>query len=266
MIWAAFALMTVLAVLGALAPLWRRRSGREGRARAIEFDKAQRAEIDRDVARGQLPAGEAAGARVEAARRLIAAGEGAKIEGAKIIAGEGDVRDALRARAAGLTILAIVPVVAFGFYVKLGSPGLPDQPILARAADSAPSDDLGAALAKIEAHLRADPNDGRGFKVIAPVYMRLGRFEEAAKAYAAVLRVLGEDASTLADYGEALTAAAGGTVTAPALVAFEQALAKQGDMARARYYVGLAVEQGGDKSKAIGLYQQLIHEAPVNAP
>src|SRR5471032_2917384 len=117
MIWAAFALMTVLAVLGALAPLWRRRSGREGRARAIEFHKAQLAEIDRDVARGQLPAGEAAGARVEAARRLIAASEGAKIS-----AGEGDGRDSFRARAAGLTILAIVPVVAFGFYVKLGSP------------------------------------------------------------------------------------------------------------------------------------------------
>jgi cytochrome c-type biogenesis protein CcmH len=261
MIWAAFALMTIVAVLGALAPLWRGRSGREGRARAIEFHKAQLAEIDRDVARGQLPAGEAAGARAEAARRLIAASEDANIA-----AEQGDGRGSFRAPAAGLAILAIVPAVAFGLYVNLGSPGLPDQPILARAANPAPSDDLGAALAKIEAHLRADPNDGRGFKVIAPVYMRLGRFEDAAKAYAAVLRVLGEDSSTLADYGEALTAAAGGTVTAPARVAFEQALAKQADLARARYYVGLAAEQSGDRSKAVELYQQLIHDAPLNAP
>jgi cytochrome c-type biogenesis protein CcmH len=260
MLWVAFALMTGAAVLCALWPLSRGRSAPEGQARAIAFHKAQLAEIDRDVERGQLPPSEAAGARAEAARRLIAASEAAKTA-----AGADSGRPRFRRRAAALIIFVIVPAVTLGLYSRFGSPNLPDQPILARA-DSAGAGDLDAALAKIEAHLIADPNDGRGFAVVAPVYMRLSRFDEAAKAYEAALRLQGEDAHMRADYGEALTAAAGGIVTAQARAAFERALAKQDDLPKARYYVGLAAEQDGDKPKAIALYQKLLDDGPAGAP
>ncbi|WP_158818701.1 c-type cytochrome biogenesis protein CcmI [Methylocapsa sp. S129] len=260
MLWVAFALMTGAAILCALWPLSRRRSGPEGQARAIAFHKAQLAEIDRDVERGQLPPSEAAGARAEAARRLIAASDVAKTT-----AGAGDGRASLRARAAVVIVFVAIPLVTFGLYLKLGSPNLPDQPILARAG-AAGNGDLGAALAKIEAHLIADPNDGRGFKVIAPVYMRLGRFDDAAKAFGEALRLLGEDAPMRADYGEALTAAAGGIVTAQARAAFEQALTDRGDLPKARYYIGLAAEQDGDKPKATAIYQKLLADGPAGAP
>jgi cytochrome c-type biogenesis protein CcmH len=260
MLWVAFGLMTGAAVLGALWPLSRRRTAPEGQARAIAFHKAQLAEIDRDVARGQLPPSEAAGARAEAARRLIAASDAAKAAAA------GDGRDSARARAAVIIVVVAVPIVALGLYARLGRPDLPDQPILARAADAAQIGDIGAVLAKIEAHLLAHPDDGRGFAVIAPVYMRLSRFDEAAKAYAAALRLLGEDAEMRADYGEALTAVAGGIVTAEARAAFEQALAKQSDLPKARYYIGLAAEQEGDKPKATAIYQKLMADGPADAP
>jgi cytochrome c-type biogenesis protein CcmH len=260
MLWVAFALMTGAAILCALWPLSRRRSGLEGQARAIAFHKAQLAEIERDVERGQLPPAEAAGARAEAARRLIAASDAAK-------AGQsaGDERGSVRARAAVVIVFVVIPAVTFGLYFRLGSPGLPDRPILARAADPAAINDLGAALAKIEAHLIADPGDGRGFKVVAPVYMRLGRFEEAARAYREALRLLGEDAPTRADYGEALTAAAGGVVTAEARAAFETALTDRGDLPKARYYIGLAAEQEGDKPKATAI-SELLADGPGDAP
>ena len=260
MLWVAFALMTGAAILCALWPLSRRRSGSEGEARAIAFHKAQLADIDRDVERGQLPPGEAAGARAEAARRLIAASDAVK---ASQRAGDG--RGSIRARAAVVIVFLVIPAVTFGLYFRLGSPGLPDQPIVARAADPVAINDLGAALAKIEAHLIANPGDGRGFKVVAPVYMRLGRFEEAARAYGEALRLLGEDAATRADYGEALTAAAGGIVTAQARAAFEQALADRSDLPKARYYIGLAAEQEGDRPKAIAIYQKLLADGPADA-
>jgi cytochrome c-type biogenesis protein CcmH len=258
MLWVAFALMTGAAILCALWPLSRRRSAPEGQARAVAFHKAQLAEIDRDVARGQLPPGEAAGARAEAARRLIAASDAAA-------ATPGADGAQARRRGAVVVIFLVVLAVTLGLYSRFGSPNLPDQPILARAADFANTGDLGAALAKIEAHLIADPNDGRGFAVVAPVYMRLSRFDEAAKAYEAALRLQGDDARMRADYGEALTAAAGGVVTAQARAAFEQALAKQGDLPKARYYIGLAAEQDGDKPKAIALYRKLLDDAPASA-
>jgi cytochrome c-type biogenesis protein CcmH len=244
MLWVAFALMTGAAILCALWPLSRRRSAPEGQARIIAFHRAQLDEIDRDVARGQLPPGEAAGARAEAARRLIAES---------------------RRRIAVILIFILVPAITFGLYSRLGSPNLPDQPLLARLGNSGGGTDLETALAKIEAHLIADPADGRGFEVVAPVYMHLSRFDEAAKAYEAALRLLGENAERRADYGEALTAGAGGIVTAQARAAFEQALADEADLPKAHYYLGLAAEQEGDKPKAIAIYQKMLAGAPPDA-
>jgi len=261
MLWVAFALMTGAAVLCAIWPLSRRRSGAEGQTRAIAFHRAQLAEIERDVERGQLPPGEAAGARAEAARRLIAASDAVGIAAAP-----DDGRAGPRRRAAVVMVLAMVPAVSLGLYWRLGSPDLPDAPLSARAAKPGQGEDLAAALAKVEAHLNADPHDGRGFQVIAPVYMRMGRYEEAARAYERALLLLGEDAEMRADDGEALTAAAGGVVTAGARAAFERALATQADLPKARFYLGLAAEQEGDKDRAGELYRRLISDGPADAP
>ena len=63
--------------------------------------------------------------------------------------------------------------------------------------------------------------------MIAPVYMRLERYEDAARAYSEALRLLGEDGARRAAYGEALVAAAGGVVTDNAREAFMKALADE---------------------------------------
>jgi cytochrome c-type biogenesis protein CcmH len=259
MIWVVFALMTGAALLCALWPLTRRRAAPEGAARSVAFYKAQLEEIERDVARGQLPEGEAAGARVEAARRLIAAGERAKA----VAAAEGG---GPRRAIAALVILIGVPLVALGFYARYGAPAEPDEPILARLNDPSRADDLSAGVAKIEAHLIAHPDDGLGFKVIAPAYMRLARYDEAVKAFSEALRLIGDNPETRADYGEAQVAAAGGIVTANARAAFQQALAGKPDLPKARYYAALAAEQDGNKSLAADLYEKLLADSPRGAP
>jgi cytochrome c-type biogenesis protein CcmH len=69
--------------------------------------------------------------------------------------------------------------------------------------------------------------------------MRLERFSDAAHAYAEALRILGEDPSRRAGYGEALVAVAGGVVTGEARRAFDRALAEQPGQPQARFYVAL---------------------------
>jgi cytochrome c-type biogenesis protein CcmH len=259
MLWLVLAGMTGLAVLAALWPLaFRRRSGADA-ASEVAFYKAQLGEIERDVERGQLPAEEAAGARAEAARRLIAASAAAPLE-----CGAGEA-PALRRIAAAL-ILIVIPVVALSLYADLGRPDLPDAPLAGRAADVRSAQGLEAAIARVEAHLAASPDDGRGWAAIAPVYMRLGRFEDAVNAFGESLRLNGESAARRADYGEALVGAAGGVVTADARAAFDKALAEQPGLPAARFYLGLAAEQDGDKPKAIAIYRGLLSEAPAKAP
>ena len=112
-------------------------------------------------------------------------------------------------------------------------------------------------MAAVEARLTAKPDDGKGWAVIAPVYMRLERYADAAHAYAEALRLLGEDPLRRAAYGEALVAAAGGVVTDEARQAFDRALAEQPGQPQARFYLALAAEQDGKKADAIRDYEQL---------
>ena len=102
--------------------------------------------------------------------------------------------------------------------------------------------------------------------MIAPVYMRLERYEDAARAYSEALRLLGEDAARRAAYGEALVAAAGGVVTDKAREAFEKALAEEPGQPQARFYLALAAEQDGKTDEAIRAYEALVADAPPDAP
>ncbi len=100
---------------------------------------------------------------------------------------------------------------------------------------------------RIELHLASNPNDARGFEVIAPAYMRLGRFQDAAFAYRRVIAISGETAERLSDLGEALIAAQkNGIVSAEPRNAFLKAVALDPSFAKARFYIALAAEQDGD--------------------
>ncbi len=106
----------------------------------------------------------------------------------------------------------------------LGSPDLPGQPLAARRDAPPEQRSIAELVGQVEAHLEQNPEDGRGWEVIGPVYMRLGRYDDAVKARRNALRLLGATAEREADLGEALTGAANGIVTAEAKAAFERAL------------------------------------------
>ena len=259
MLWLILAVMTGLAVLAALWPLAFRRTPAAGEASEVAFYRAQLAEIERDVERGQLPRDEAASARAEAGRRLIAAGATPPDPSSK--------SDSLRRRrAASALILIALPAIALGFYSYFGRPDLPDAPLAERKADTSSPEALEAAIAKIEAHLASSPDDARGWAVLAPVYMRLGRFDDAVAAYRQLLRLKGESGELRAMYGEALVAAAGGVVNSDARVAFEKALADTPGLPMARFYLALAAEQDGDTKGATQSYEALLPEAGGSAP
>jgi cytochrome c-type biogenesis protein CcmH len=260
MLWFAVAAMTVLASLGALWPLALRRQGRGGEAASeAAFYKAQLGEISRDVERGLLPEAEAAGARAETGRRLIAASAAASVDAAP-------ARSRAARRVAAAAIVVAAPLIALPLYLALGRPDLPDAPLAERNAALRGRDTIESAIARIERHLAAAPDDGRGWALVAPVYMRVGRYDDAVNAFARALRLNGEDALLRLGYGEALVGAAGGVVTADARAAFDKALAEKPGLPAARFYLGLAAEQDGDKAKAIALYQALLDGAPPEAP
>ena len=75
-----------------------------------------------------------------------------------------------------------------------------------------------------------------------------------------------DDPEALSALGEALTLEADGTVTPPAVEAFNKALANQPDDPRALYYLGLHEAQSGDSRAALARWRALLAKSPTDAP
>jgi cytochrome c-type biogenesis protein CcmH len=256
-LWFVFALMTVAAIFAVLWPLGRAGGGqREGSEVAVYRD--QLAEIERDLAGGLIAAPEAEAARVEIGRRLLAA---ASTEPAP------DGQSSLKwRRAAAVLALVGLPLVAIGVYASLGSPRLHDFPLAQRDRAPGMAQSLENMVTQVEQHLEKHPTDGRGWNVLGPVLQRLGRYDDAVRAYRNSLTYNGESAERRSDLGEALSAAAGGVVTAEAKAEFERAHALSADEPKANYFLGLAAEQDGRKDDAASIWRTLLARAPADAP
>jgi cytochrome c-type biogenesis protein CcmH len=257
-LWLIFAAMTATAMLAVLLPLRRRAPARSGSDVAVYRDQLE--EIDRDRAAGLVGAGEAEAARVEISRRLIAAA-------APVEAGRGDAPVEARwgRRAAVLAGVVMLPLGSAGLYLALGSPGVPSEPLASRSVAAPASTSIAAMVAQVEAHLVKNPEDGRGWEVLAPVYLRTGRFDDAVKARRNALRLLGPTAVREADLGQAMVAAADGVVTADARAAFDRAAALDPGDVMARYFLGLAAEQEGKRAEAAAIWRKLLADAPPGA-
>jgi cytochrome c-type biogenesis protein CcmH len=258
-LWFGVALMTAAAVWAVLWPLARRGSDLRGGSDVAVY-RDQLAEIERDRAAGLIAENEAAGAQVEVSRRLIAAADAQAPPPA----------DAVSAtwprRSVAVAALILLPLGAAALYVALGSPSLPDQPLAARLAGARGNPSIDTLITQVEDHLTRHPEDGRGWEVIAPVYLRLGRFEEAVKARRNAVKLNGATAERESALGEALVFAANGVVTAEAKAAFERAIALDANGVQARYFLGLAAEQDGDRTQAAATWRALIAAAPPDAP
>jgi cytochrome c-type biogenesis protein CcmH len=267
-LWFIFALMTAAAILAVMRPLGRRKPVAGGGSDVVVY-KDQLEEIDRDRAAGLIGDAEAEAARLEISRRLLAAAGAADDQAAKrankaetaAVPGSNRLR-----RLAAAAVLLILPFGVPGLYAALGSPDLPGEPAFARAKTPRGQESIASLVGQVEEHLARYPNDGAGWEVVAPVYMRLGRFEDAVTARRKAIELNGETADREADLGEAQAAAANGVVTAAAKAAFERSIARDPHEAKARYFLGLAAEQDGKAEEAVSIWRSLLAEAPAGAP
>jgi cytochrome c-type biogenesis protein CcmH len=256
LLWSIFALMTAVAILSVLWPLSRAVEAQGGSDIAVYRDQLE--EVDRDHKAGLIGEAEAQAARVEVSRRLITAAD--RTEHSVPIGSS-----LWRRRTAALAAIVLVPVVASALYLANGSPQLPGQPLEARLRAVHRDTSIAALVSQAEAHLERSPDDARGYEVLAPVYLRLGRFADAVNARRKLIALSGESGERQSDLGEALVAEANGLVTAEAKSAFERALTLEPDELKARFYLGMAAEQDGDRAKAAAIWREMIDKAPAGA-
>ncbi|WP_095203171.1 c-type cytochrome biogenesis protein CcmI [Mesorhizobium carmichaelinearum] len=259
--WVIAAILTLGASLAVLLPL---AGGAKGASSSGEHDlevyRDQLSELDRDAARGLIQPAEAAEARAEIARRIL------RLDNADT-AGKASARPAsVTARLVATVAVLAVPLVSWGVYSRIGSPDLPAQPLSERLAKNPADSSVDELVARAEAHLAANPSDGRGWDVLAPVYLRMQRFSDAVTAYRNAIRLDGDSAVRQAGLGEAIAGAAGGIVSADAQDAFEAALKLDPANAKASFYLAMALAQEGRNKDAVTAWQAMLGTLPPDSP
>jgi cytochrome c-type biogenesis protein CcmH len=259
-LWLILALMTAAAIFAVIWPLAQNsKAARSGTDVAVYRDQLD--EVERDLAAGSISKTEAEAARVEISRRLLAAADTAEARPSLVTPATAWYR-----RTGIVAAILLLPVGAAGLYLRIGSPGLASEAFIAqRNEQSNRQAGIENLVAKVEEHLQNNPKDGRGWEVLAPVYMQIGRYSDAVDAWRNALKFLGENADRQANLGEALMAQANGVVNAEAQAAFTRAAALDGTTVSARYYLGVAAEQDGRRADAAKIWRDLISDAPAGA-
>ena len=182
------ALLATVTVGVLLIPLLRAKQETTGRLDGeLAIYRDQLAEIERERAAGTLPESEAAAARIEVERRILAAGDHAPRRTRA-------QADATLHKFLPPALALVIPLLALGLYLQTGRPGLPAAPFAAGRQPPAATDEplsVEKLLAAARARLAAQPDDPEALSAL----------------------------------GEALTLEADGTVTRPAVDAFSKALA-----------------------------------------
>ena len=259
-LWSIFALMTLAAVFAVWWPLARRqRLARSGSDVAVYRDQLE--EIDRDEAASLIGNVEADAARVEVSRRLIAAAETAKAASAVAVpVAAGKYRWATLSAA-----ITLIPLGAGVTYLSLGSPNLVPVSMNAATSGQPLPGGIENTVAEVETYLESNPKNGRGWELLAPVYLRLGRFDDAVRARRNALEIFGPDAARLGDLGEAIVMASNGVVTPEAKGLFERANATDPEDVMAQYYLGLNAKQEGRRDEAVKRWTALVSGAREGA-
>ena len=259
-LWLILAVMTLAAVAAVWWPLARRqKSVRSGSDVAVYRDQLD--EIDRDEAASLIGSVEAEAARVEVSRRLIAAAEAAKVVSA--VAAPAPARSYRWATLAAAII--VLPLGAGLVYRSLGSPNLVPVSMNAEASGKQLPEGIEQTVAEVEKYLEANPKNGRGWELLAPVYLRLGRFDDAVRARRNALEIFGPDAARLGDLGEAIVVASNGVVIPEAKSLFERANAADPEDVMAQYYLGLNAKQEGRRDEAVKRWTALVSSAGEGA-
>lgn len=265
LLWVSFAILTAAVVAYLLRPL-RQAQGpaavaSEAADVAVYRDQLKELEAERE--RGLIAASEIENARAEIARRLIKrAGSEASVA-VEAKAGTGNVASTRRIYAG---VAALLPVLGVVLYLAMGSPHLPAQPFAARDAGPDGEAAIAGLIQRVEERLRDHPEDGKGWDVIAPIYLRLGRYPEAAHAFAEANRLEGESERRLLGFAESTLLAESGVVTEPVRAAALRVLKIDPTRVQPRVWLALAREQDGDLAGAAADYRALLSGAPDDAP
>jgi cytochrome c-type biogenesis protein CcmH len=263
--WSLAVLLVVVIVAVLVWPLLRERrvaTAPDADAAAIAVYRDQRRALDDECAEGALTTEERDAAVAELARRLgdeVTAGRNAKPAR----------RDDRRAWSVAIALALVIPTAAALLYARLGNPGA-GAPAVAGAASGGDAHEMSdaqiaAMVDSLAQRLKSRPDDAHGWVLLARSYVALGRFAEAADAYAHAVAVVSDDAGLLADYADALAMAQGRRLAGQPAALAQRALAIDPNQRKALALAATAAMEARDLEGALGYWRRLLAQFPESS-
>ncbi len=174
-------------------------------------------------------------------------------------------------RLVGLSATAVVALAVAG-YAAFGSPSLPSAGAPGSAAVAAGSaapqlseQEFIAAVEKLAARMKEEPNNGEGWGLLARSYVRLGKHADAVPAFAQAVAIVGDDPSLLVDYADALAMTRGRVLEGEPLALVDRALKSDPDNGKALALSGTAAFNRKDYKLAVQQWERLARVSPPDS-
>lgn len=259
--------MTAIALAWVLLPLLRSRpriDNNSVRAANLSILGDQRAELERDLANGTISPAQHAHARTELERRVLEEpGEDAAAPRAETGAGTAARRAVARGGLSGaLSVGVLIPLGALGLYLWLGEPAGLQPQLRAQSAEHVTPDQVDEMVARLAERLAKNPDDPRGWMMLARSYLVMQRMPEAAAAYAKAAEKITDDASLYADYADALAMAQGRNLEGKPLELVDRALKIDPNQPKALAMAGTAALYRKDFAGALRYWEKLLPLLP----
>jgi cytochrome c-type biogenesis protein CcmH len=183
-----------------------------------------------------------------------------------------------------VSFLALLPLAVMGIYALVGKPsGLSFQPTALAEQRQAPSTptadsasapaanttdaktgiDLSKAAEGLQERLKANPDDGEGWRLLGRTYMELGEPAKAADALKNAVAKLAPEADLFVQYGEAIGLAARPGLPPPeAEKAIDQGLALNPSHQNGLWLKGIYRRLDNDANGAVKAWESLMAQMP----
>jgi cytochrome c-type biogenesis protein CcmH len=217
----------------------------------VSIYRDQLRELETDLAAGTLAQADYERARAELEARLME-----------------DVREpdaVAQARPAGrgmaLALGAAIPVLALAVYFAVGDPAT-----LSREAEhGATVQQIETMVARLAARLRENPDDAEGWKLLGRSYAALGRFADAADAYAKAAVRTPRDAQLLVDFADVLAMARGQRLEGEPEKLIQRALEIDPQNLKGLALAGTVAFERKDYAQAAAYWQRMLPLVPADS-
>lgn len=270
--WILTAALTALALAHVLPVLLRSRPAKSAldaaarRTSTLAILREQAAQLDAELASGQLDAEQHRAAREDIERRVL---EEADVAGSTTHTTATNAAAERPWKSAWLLGLG-VPLLVGTIYSRVGSPQAidapPPPPVASLGADNVTDAQVEELVTKLATAMEQKPDDLAGWTLLARTYAVLQRYTEASKAYARASALAPNDAQLLADHADVLAMLQGQKISGEPARLVTRALQIDPKNLKALALAGGAAYEAGQYPQAIEYWTLARQLSPPDTP